>query len=648
MPQAFYRALLYCYPAAFRQEYGHQMALAFHQQLQQSPGRAASLWWSAAKDVFTIAPKEHSHVILQDLRYTFRSIAARPGFAVVAVLSLALGIGTSTAIFSLWNTLVRGNLPVVREPQQLVILTDPNAMGSWHGNLDGDRPWMSYPEYVDIRAQAANFSALMASQASLTPWQVSFEDGAKEEVHGHLVSGNYFDALGVSPALGHAFTLDDERPNTAPYAVISHRYWTRRFGGRADIIGKTLTIRGTPLTIVGVAPRGFIGEIVGQQPDLWIPIGMQSAVLPGDDLLHDTPPFKIMWLHVFGRLQPGVTLEQAQAQSSSIFKAGLESFYGDVKSEQQRRTFLDQRLRLRPAARGASGSRDEHTASLKILFTAVGVLLLIACANLANLLLARGAARRPEIALRLSLGASRARLIRQLLTENLVLALAGGIAGLSLAYYVHGYISGLIARGDPSLEVGFSLDWMVVGFATATTFGTSLLFGLLPAWQLTKTDAGEALKEQSRSATGSLGRMRWGKALVSFQFALSLPLLVAAGFLGRTVYDLQHKDLGYPTQGLLQIQISPRDAGYDPDRRDALLAGLLTEFQRIPGVRSASFSHNGVFTGTNTALHIEVEGYIAKGQNDRGSAADLVAPHYFAALVSCPRGSHDKSGRVSR
>ena len=225
------------------------------------------------------------------------------------------------------------------------------------------------------------------------------------------------------------FTTAEDRAET-PSAVISYNYWQRRFGGRPDVLGKTVTLRKAALTIIGVAPPGFIGETSGQQPDLWLPLRMQPSVMPGQDWLHDTPPSKAMWLHVFGRLKPGVTLAQAEAQANAIFQAGLESFYGAVASGERRREFLDQRLRIRPAARGASQTRHEFSTSLTALLAAVGVLLLIACANLANLLLARGAARKPEIALRLSLGASRGRLIRQLVTESLALAAMGGVAGL--------------------------------------------------------------------------------------------------------------------------------------------------------------------------------------------------------------------------
>ena len=343
------------------------------------------------------------------------------------------------------------------------------------------------------------------------------------------------------------------RPTTraeTPTAVISYNYWQRRFGGRPDVLGKTLTLRKAALTIIGVAPPGFIGETSGQQPDLWLPLRMQPSVLPGKDRLHDTPPVKTMWLHVFGRLKPGVTLAQAEAQANALFQAGLESFYGAAASGERRRELLDQRLRIQPGARGASTTRHDFSNSLTALLAAVGVLLLIACANLANLLLARGAARKPEIALRLSLGASRGRLIRQLVTESLALAAMGGVAGLAAAWFFHGALVRMMAESDSRFHMSFALDPLVLAFALAATLAAALLFGVLPAWQVTKSDAG-AGAQGTDAAPRLAWQMRSGRFLVSLQLALSLPLLVGAGLLARTVYNLQRADLGFPAERLL-------------------------------------------------------------------------------------------------
>ena len=460
--KAIYRALLYCYPAAFRQEHGNQMLLMFAEQLGEARRTGglleqAALWIHATLDALTVAPKEHCHVIVQDLRYAWRTMAGSPGFTAVAILSLALGIGANTAIFSLWNGVLHSPLPVVHKPEQLVILSNPDTAGAWHGNSDGPRKWLTYAEFEQLRDHAEGFSGLMAAQSQLDTWQVRLDNGEWEEARGRMVSGGFFQVLGVSAAIGRVFTAAEDRV-ASPHAVISYNYWQRRFGGRPDVLGKTVAMRKVALTITGVAPSGFIGETSGQQPDLWLPLRMQLSVWPGQDWLHDRPPAKAMWLHVFGRLQPGVTLAQADARANSVFQAGLESFYGAVASQVRRREFLDQRLKIQSGERGASRTRHDFSSSLTALLTAVGVLLVIACANLANLLLARGAARKPEIALRLSLGASRGRLIRQLITESLALAAMGGAAGLAAAWLLHGALVRMMAESDPRFQISFALD----------------------------------------------------------------------------------------------------------------------------------------------------------------------------------------------
>jgi predicted permease len=602
-------------------------------EVRRNGGRLqqAALWLHAALDALTIAPQEHCHVILQDLRYALRIMSANPGFTAIAILSLALGIGANTAIFSLWNGVLHASLPGVLKPEQLVMLSNPDTAGMWHGNADGDRDWLTYAEFGQLRDHAGSFSGVMASESSLDGWQLRFKGGDWEEAHGRLVSGGYFEFLGVHPALGRAFTSADDLAE-APYAVISYNYWQRRFNGSPGVVGKTFTLRKAVLTIIGVAPAGFIGETVGQQPDLWLPLRMQPLVIPGDDRLHDTPPAKAMWLHVFGRLKSGVTAAQAEAEANVIFKAGLETFYGSVPPGESRREYMDQRLRIRPGARGASYTRHDFSNSLTALLAAVGVLLMIACANLANLLLARGATRKSEIALRLSLGASRGRLIRQLVTESLALAAFGGLAGLVLCWFLYGALVRMIADSDRNFHMGFALDPLVLAFALATTLAAALLFGVFPAWQVTRSDAGASLKEQSRSATGSLGRMRSGRLLVSLQLALSLPLLVSAGLLVRTIYNLQHVELGFPAERLLLVRIDSREAGYDAARRNKLLSELRANFRRIPGVRAASFSSLGLFSGGNSVSGIEVEGYQPKADSDRHSALDVVGPGYFSTL----------------
>ena len=634
---ALYRFLLLCYPAAFRNEYGSQMLLMFAEQLGEARRNGsrlaqARLWMRAARDALTIAPKEHWHVMVQDIRYALRAMRARPGFAAVAIVSLALGIGANTAIFSLWNGVLHSPLPGVYKPGELVMLTNPENAGMWHGNSQGEREWLSYPEFEELRDHARSFSSVMASESSLSRWQVRFNGREQEETHGRLVSGAYFQLLGVKPALGHLFTAADDRGDN-PYAVISYAYWQRRFGGSPDVLGKSFALRKAVLTIIGVTPREFTGETVGQHPDLWAPLRLQPLIEPGEDWLHETPPQKVVWLHVFGRLKPGVTPAQAEAEANSIFKAGLLSFYGGMAaSAERRRDYLNQYLKIHPGGIGASETRGEFSSSLTALLAAVGLLLLIACTNLANLMLARGAGRKAEIALRVSLGASRGRLMRQLITESLVLAAMGAVCGLAAARLIHEAVVRLIVQSDRNFQMSFALDPVVLAFTLAVTVAAALLFGLLPAWQVTRSGAGAMLKEQSRGARGSPGGARWNRVLVSLQIALSLPLLASAGLLARTVFNLQHLDLGYPADRLILAGTESRIAGYDSRRSAELFRNLLAEIQRIPCVRAASFSHNGIFAGSNSGDPVEVEGYTRTGNDDRGSAWEMVGPGYFSTL----------------
>jgi len=634
---AIYKALLHCYPAAFRHEYGDQMLLMFAEQLGEAGGRReqAALWLDATLDALIVAPREHWHMILQDLRYALRIMAARPIFPAVAILSLALGIGANTAIFGLWNGVLHAALPAVDKPDQLVMLSNPNESGSWtgrwDGRTDGPRSWLSYGEFEDLRDHASSFSALMASQSSLNRWQVRFDGGAWEETRGRFVSGGFFQVLGIRPAIGRLFTTTEDRVE-APYGVISHNYWKRRFAASPDVLGKTFTLHKTAVTIIGVTPPGFVGETSGQQPDLWLPLLLQPSLLPDQDRLHDSPPVKQMWLHVFGRLKPGVMLAEAEAHSNAIFQAGLESFYGAAASGERRREYLDQHIRIQSGSMGASPIRNEFHHSLTALLAAVGVLLLIACANLANLLLARNAARKHEIAVRVSLGASRERLIRQLITESLVLAAMGGAAAIAVAYFLHAALVRMIAESDPRFKMIFDLDPIVLAFVVAATLAAALLFGVLPALQITKSSTLASLNEQGRGTGSSRGEMRSSRLLVSVQLALCLPLLTGAGLLARTVYNLQRADLGFQADHLLLVRTDLEEVTKDRVRRDNLADELLGEIQRISGVRAASFSQLGVFSGGESSDTIEVEGYTPSRDDDRGSKFDVVSPGYFSTL----------------
>jgi len=565
----------------------------------------------------------------QDVASALRGLRKSPAFAFVAIVSLALGIGGNTAIFGLWNGLLHAPLPGVRNPEELVILSNPGESGSWTGRVNGIRSWLTYGEFEQLRDQAASFSALMATQSSLNEFQARVDGGSEHPVRGRLVSAGFFETLGVTPAIGRFFGIDDDGGNS-PSVVIGHAYW-QRLGGQADLLGKTLFIRGTPFTIIGIAQRGFIGETQGQHPDLWAPLRLQIALLPGRDRLHDAAPDKSMWLHVFGRLRPGVTVLQAEAEANAIFAAGLEAFYGARASGAPLADYLDQRLHVQSAARGASSYRVAFSQSLTALLVGVGVLLIVACANLANLLLARGAARSSEMALRLSLGASRGRLIQQMMTENFVLAVMAGAAGVFVASVAHAALTQLMARSDTDFAMTLTMEGPPLLFIVGATLATALLVSGLPAWQITRHEVAPNLKEHSRGVIARTSQ-RSGRLLVSLQLALSLPLVVAAGLLVRTVDNLQRADLGFPAQQLLLVRVDLREFATTSAERGALLSELRSDLQRVSGVRSVSYSQLGVFSGGQSSSSITVEGYTPTGANDFESAMDVAGPEYFTTL----------------
>ena len=573
-------------------------------------------------------------MILKDFSHAFRAATASPGFATVAILSLALGIGANAAIFSLWKSVAFGSLPGVEDPGGLLIVTNPAASGLWRGRWnttsDGPRSWVTFEEFEHLRDQATSFSALMAAQSSLNTWPVRVNNGAQEEVRGRMVSGEFFEVLGARPAAGRLFTRREDAGEPL-YAVISHAFWQRRFGARPEAVGALLRLRDLTVTITGVAPPGFIGETNGQLPDMWLPLRLQPRVMPGNDFLRDQPPDKVMWLHVFGRLRPGVTPAQAEAQVNALLRANLESFYGNVGAN-RRREVLDQHLRVSPGARGVSATVGQFSSSLAVLLTAVGILLLIACANLANLLLARAAARRAEIAIRVSFGASRARLIRQLVGETLALAAVAGVAALSVAYLLHDVLVTMLQQADSWFTMSFALDFPVLAFTLGATLVTGLVVGVIPAVQMTRSDVAPHLRDQSRGAIGSRTELRSGRWLVAFQLALALPLLVGAGLLMRTVYNLQHPELGFRSERLLLARVNLGEAATDVGRRDRLLREIHTRLQSTQGIEAVTFSQLGLLGGGVSTAGIVVEGSALTAERPREGALDRVGAGYFATL----------------
>jgi predicted permease len=572
---------------------------------------------------------------LKDLRYAGRQMMRSPGFTIVAVLSLALGIGANTGIFSMLNTVLMKTLPV-RDPGALVILSDPDSAGVAVGSNGGERNLLTYPEFAQLRERLDVFDGMFASESSMARYDGRINGGAREDVHARLVTGGFFQVLGVSPVLGRFFVPQDDRvPAQSPYAVLSYDFWQRRFARSPSVLGTNIRLGNATLTVIGVAGPGFSGENVGQQPDVWAPMMMQPLMKPGSDWLHEDMSKdldKVMWLHVFGRLKPGATMAQAQAEADVAFKTILESGYGTVLSEQTRKDFLDQRLKLRAASQGASIVRKRITEPLLILLAVVGLVLLIACANVANLMMARAAARSREMGIRVALGAGRWRLVRQMLTESVLLALMGSAAGLIVAQGAIRLLLALSSTPGASVDLKTTFDLRVLGFTAAVAVLTALLFGLIPALRATKVDVNLALKEGSLSATAPNRRVSFARLLVAIQVGLSLILLVGSGLFLRTLRNLQSLELGYAKDRMYQIRVDATAAGYKENALVNLYDDLQQRLRLIPGVRGVSYSENGLFNGTESADRILVEGFTPKRKQDENSLFDVAGPAYFSTL----------------
>src|SRR6202789_2864179 len=413
-------------------------------------------------------------ILLQDIRYGVRVLLKNPGFPAIAVLTLALGIGANTAIFSVLDSVLLRKLPVVHS-EQLVILTDPDSHGQSFGSESGDRSLLAYSEFEYLRDHNEVFSSVFAADSSLPEVRVTIgsSSGApsqEESLRVRLVSGDYFSTLGVTPAAGRMFTSEVDRARGgSPFAVASYSFWKRRFNLDPAALGKSIQVNQTSFEIIGVAPPGFFGETVGEAPDVWIPMMMQDATYPGRDLLSPSQGEvnKHIWLQVIARLKPSVTPEQAKASINVVFQRMIESNLGSTVSTEDRKGFLDQRINVQSGARGSSTLHEAFAEPLKVLMALVGLVLLIACANVANLLLARGTGRQKEFAVRLAIGAGRGRVIRQLLSESLLLALAGAAAGVLLAQWADTLLLQMVSRastGREAVQVNLRPDARMLAF----------------------------------------------------------------------------------------------------------------------------------------------------------------------------------------
>ena len=577
----------------------------------------------------------------QDLRYALRLQLSDPGFTAIAVLTLALGIGANAAIFSVLNAVLLKSLPV-EHPEQLAFLTDPDEQGHWFGSQHGERTFLAYSEFEYLRDHNAVFSTMCAADSELPQTEVTLGEGPKAEkqtARVRLVSGDYFATLGVKPAAGRLFGGEADRTRGgSPVAVVSYAFWSRRFGLSPDALGQTLEIHHTAFEIVGVTPPGFFGETSGAAPDIWVPMLMQSAIYPGQDYLSASRQGVVnihAWIQVLGRLKPGISIAQANAAVNVNFQQLLESAAGSKLAPEERQRALDQRIRVRPGAQGASALRSDFGKPLQFLMALVGLVLLIACVNVANLLLARGAARQKEFAMRLAVGAGRARLIRQLLTESLLLAAIGGALGIFLANWGDALLLRMVSGASPgAVELNLQPDARMVGFLVGVTALTALLFGLVPSLHTTRVELSPVLKS---TLTGVMGearhsRLPMGKILVIAQVSVSLVLLVAAGLFVRSLEKLGEVNLGYPRENLVLMEVNATAGGYKGQAATRLYEDLLEKIRAIPGLRGATVSANGLFSGHQSGDPVAVEGYTPKAGEEVDTSMDHVGPDYFSTV----------------
>ncbi len=563
-----------------------------------------------------------------DVRLALRSLSKAPLFTAVAVLSLALGIGANTAIFSLIDQLMLRLLPV-RNPTELVLL---DSRGNHMGNNRGANSF-SYPMYQDFAAHNQVFSGIMARVA--TPVSMSFS-GQTERASGEMVSGTYFQVLGVGAAVGRTIAPDDDNSVLGhPVVVLSYRYWQGRFAGDPSILNQTMVLNGHNFTVIGIAGRGFDGIEPGSVTQLFVPVTMKAWMNPNGAGLEDLNDRRSTWLQIIGRLKPGVTPQQAQASMQVLFHQIIELEAKDPQisraSEYDRREFLKSTIHLLPAATGRSFLRQQMARPLEVLMAIVVLVLLIACGNVANLLLVRAAGRQREIAVRLALGASRWQIMRQLLVESMLLSLTGGVLGIGVAYAGARSLLGFLPQGSTPLGLAATPDARVLLFNFGVALITGLAFGLVPALQATNPAVAPTLKEQAGAVAGtSQGRLR--KSLVVAQVMLSLLLLIGAGLFIRSLQNLRDVGPGFPASHLIAFTADPSLNGYDGARSIAFFRELDRRLAASPGVQSASMAMEAILENDEWDSTINLEGYTSKPGEDMNPQFNGISPGYFATL----------------
>jgi len=566
---------------------------------------------------------------MTNLRFALRTLFKTPFVTIVAIVSLALGIGANAAIFSLFHQILLRPLPVPR-PQELVNIGAPGPKpGSNSCSQAGDCEWVfSYPMFKDLQAAQTVFTGMAT--------HVSFDAnlaarGQTESGEGLLVSGSYFPVLGVKPAIGRLLTPDDDKvPGESHVVVLSHAYWQRRFGLDPGILNQDVVVNGQTMTVVGVSERGFDGTTLGVKPTVFAPITMRGF----------SQPFKAFdnrrsyWAYVFARLKPGVSIEQAMTALSVPYHNIINDVEAPLQkgmSQQTTGRFKAKTLIMEPGTRGQSSVSGEARAPLTLLFGVTAFVLLIACSNIANLLLARSASRAGEMAVRLSIGAGRWQLVRQLLGESCLLALFGGIAGVVVAQWTLNVI-GTILPKEATDTVNLHVDPSVMLFAAALTLGTGLLFGLFPALHSTRPDLVSAIKGTAGQPSGARAASRFRATLATTQIALSMALLVTAGLFARSLFNVSKVQLGLKADNVIMFTISPELNGYRPDRSKQLFERVEDALSALPGVSGVSAGSIPLLAGSNWGSSVAVEGFQAGPDTDVNARFNEIGPGYLQTL----------------
>jgi putative ABC transport system permease protein len=565
------------------------------------------------------------NALWQDFRFAIRSLARSPIFAMVAILSLGLGIGANTAIFSLLDQLLLRMLPV-KDPARIVQMA---ARGPHYGSNWGLNA-MSYPMYRDFRDRAGVFEGLLCRQG--TSGSLGY-GGQVERVRAEMVSGNYFQVLGVAAALGRPLLPeDDERPGGHPVVVLSYDYWKSRFGADPNIVNGTVVVNNQPFTVLGVAAEGFYGVELGSATQIFVPVAMQERMIPGMKLLEDR---RTRTLQIFGRLKPGVSLEQANAAVQPLYKQVIEMEVREQgfarASREARDRFLASNMTVFKGGTGQSYLRRQFGNALRVLMALVGFVLLIACANLANLQLARGTARQKEIAIRLALGAGRGQIIRQLLVESMTLSVAGGLGGLLVARWSVAFLLRLVPTDVSRLTFTPEIGLRLLLFNLGVSMLVGILFGLAPALQATRADLLVTLKDQAGSvATGVHAIFR--KTLVVAQVSFSLLLLVGAGLFVHSLYNLHTLNPGFRAGGILMFNLDPSANGYTTERTRSFHDRLLETLRALPGVEGASGGAMALVSGYEMDSNLTVEGYEPKPGENVWAYNNWIGSGYFSTL----------------